>query len=93
MLSGCCRRAVCIRHQHQIAALAAILGEAGVPVAVHALLDGRDTPPKSAVGYLKKFQADIAGHGDIRVATVTGRYYAHGPRQALGPRRQSVSAC
>jgi len=62
-------------HQDQIAALAAILGEAGVPVAVHALLDGRDTPPKSAVGYLGKFQRDITGHGDIRVATVSGRYY------------------
>ena len=47
-----------------------------MPVAVHALLDGRDTPPKSAVGYLKKFQRDIAGHGDIRVATIAGRYYA-----------------
>src|SRR5688572_4419979 len=35
-------------HQQQIAALAAILGDAGVPVAVHALLDGRDTPPKAA---------------------------------------------
>src|SRR3954451_1059927 len=62
-------------HQNQIGALAAILGEAGVPVAVHALLDGRDTPPKSATGYLEKFQGDIAGHGDIRVATVAGRYY------------------
>src|SRR4051794_15052398 len=62
-------------HQDQIAALAAILGDAGVPVAVHALLDGRDTPPKSAIGYLRKFLGDIAGHGDIRVATVAGRYY------------------
>jgi 2,3-bisphosphoglycerate-independent phosphoglycerate mutase len=62
-------------HQDQIAALAAILGGSGLPVAVHALLDGRDTPPKSAVGYLRKFQSDIAGHGDIRVATVAGRYY------------------
>src|SRR4051794_8915415 len=62
-------------HQDQIAALAAILAKAGVPVAVHALLDGRDTPPKSSVGYLTKFQRDIAGHGDIRVATVSGRYY------------------
>ena len=48
-------------HQHQIAALAAILADAGLPVAVHAFLDGRDTPPKSAVGYLKQFQTDIAG--------------------------------
>jgi 2,3-bisphosphoglycerate-independent phosphoglycerate mutase len=63
-------------HQHQIAALAALLGDAGLPVAVHALLDGRDTPPRSAIGYLKQFQADVAGHGDIRIATVTGRYYA-----------------
>ena len=35
-------------HQHQIAALAKILADAGLPVAVHAFLDGRDTPPKSA---------------------------------------------
>jgi 2,3-bisphosphoglycerate-independent phosphoglycerate mutase len=63
-------------HQHQIAALAAIVAEAGVPVAVHALLDGRDTPPKSALGYLKQFEADVAGHGDVRIATVAGRYYA-----------------
>ncbi|HEX2151821.1 MAG TPA: 2,3-bisphosphoglycerate-independent phosphoglycerate mutase, partial [Stellaceae bacterium] len=62
-------------HQDQIAALAAILGDAGVPVAVHALLDGRDTPPKSAIRYLSKFQGDIAGHGNIRIATVAGRYY------------------
>jgi 2,3-bisphosphoglycerate-independent phosphoglycerate mutase len=63
-------------HQHQIAAIASILGDAGLPVAVHALLDGRDTPPKSALGHLKQFQADIAGHGDIRIATISGRYFA-----------------
>ena len=63
-------------HQRQIAALAVILAEAGLPVAVHAFLDGRDTPPKSAIGYLTQFEADVAGHGDIRIATVAGRYYA-----------------
>ena len=63
-------------HQHQIAALATIVSDAGVPVAVHAFLDGRDTPPQSAAGYLKQSQRDIAGHGAIRIATVTGRYYA-----------------
>jgi 2,3-bisphosphoglycerate-independent phosphoglycerate mutase len=47
-----------------------------VPVAVHAFLDGRDTPPQSAIGYLKQFQQDITGHGSIRIATVSGRYYA-----------------
>jgi len=63
-------------HQRQIAALAAILAEAGLPVAVHAFLDGRDTPPKSAIGYLKQFEADVSGHGSVRIATVAGRYYA-----------------
>ena len=63
-------------HQKQIAAFARIIAEAGVPVAVHAFLDGRDTPPQSAAGYLKQFQQDIADHGTIRIATVAGRYYA-----------------
>jgi 2,3-bisphosphoglycerate-independent phosphoglycerate mutase len=63
-------------HQHQVAALAAIVADAGVPVAVHAFLDGRDTPPQSAIGYLQQFQRDIAGHGEIRIATISGRYYA-----------------
>ncbi len=63
-------------HQHQIAGLAAILADAGLPVAVHAFLDGRDTPPKSALGYLKQFQDDTAGHDKISIVTVAGRYFA-----------------
>jgi len=60
-------------HQRQIAALARILHEAELPVAIHAVLDGRDTPPKSALGYLKQFHADT---GDLNIATVSGRYFA-----------------
>jgi 2,3-bisphosphoglycerate-independent phosphoglycerate mutase len=63
-------------HQHQIAAFARILSEAGVRVAVHAFLDGRDTPPKAAAAYLKQFQEDVAGLAQLRIATVCGRYYA-----------------
>src|SRR6516162_2727186 len=48
-------------HQHQIAALARILAEAEVPVAVHAFLDGRDTPPQAALSYLKNFEDEVAG--------------------------------
>src|SRR3546814_6760468 len=44
-------------HQDQIAVLAEELAEAGLPVAVHAFLDGRDTPPRSALAFLKAFQA------------------------------------
>jgi len=63
-------------HQDQVAALAQILAAAGVAVAVHAFLDGRDTPPKSAQAYLERFARDVAGCKDLRIATVSGRYYA-----------------
>ena len=63
-------------HQDQIAALARIIGDAGVPVAVHAFLDGRDTPPRSAKDYVRKFVEDIAPCPRVRIATIGGRYYA-----------------
>ncbi len=63
-------------HQDEIAALARIVGAKGVPVAIHAFLDGRDTPPKSALGYLATLEAAIAGVPGPGIATVTGRYYA-----------------
>src|SRR5579871_1163108 len=37
-------------HQDHIAALARTIADAGLRVRVHAFLDGRDTPPKSAHG-------------------------------------------
>jgi 2,3-bisphosphoglycerate-independent phosphoglycerate mutase len=63
-------------HQRHAAALARVLAAAGVPVAIHALTDGRDTPPKAAPGYLLTLLADIAGLPGVRVATVIGRYWA-----------------
>jgi 2,3-bisphosphoglycerate-independent phosphoglycerate mutase len=60
-------------HQRHIAALARAVAEAGVKVAVHAFLDGRDTPPKSALAYLRDFAAETPG---VAIATVVGRYYA-----------------
>ena len=60
-------------HQDQMAYLAEVLAESGIPVAVHAFLDGRDTPPRSALDYLKAFQAKAP---QAAIATVSGRYYA-----------------
>ena len=62
-------------HQDHLAALARIADAAGVPVAVHAYLDGRDTPPSSARDFVAKFQTDIKGT-KAAIATVSGRYYA-----------------
>jgi 2,3-bisphosphoglycerate-independent phosphoglycerate mutase len=63
-------------HQQQIAALARILAAAGLPVAVHAILDGRDTPPKAALAYLSEFAREVAVLDRLRVASLCGRYWA-----------------
>jgi len=65
-------------HDRHIRALVELAGRRGVPsVRIHALLDGRDTPPRSATGFLADLESDLAGrHRDVRVATVGGRYWA-----------------
>ncbi len=45
-------------------------------VFVHAFLDGRDTPPKSGIGYVAELQSHMDKIQTGRVATVCGRYYA-----------------
>ena len=45
-------------------------------VYVHAFLDGRDVPPKSAVPYVQELEAAMAEIGVGAIATVSGRYYA-----------------
>ncbi len=45
-------------------------------VFVHAILDGRDTPPDSGVNYMKQLQDHIQAIGNGAVASVCGRYYA-----------------
>jgi 2,3-bisphosphoglycerate-independent phosphoglycerate mutase len=43
-------------------------------IALHLFLDGRDTLPRSAAGFLQDLQRRIAGRAEI--ASVSGRYYA-----------------
>jgi len=63
-------------HQDHITALAKTLSEHGIKVSIHAFLDGRDTPPKSAVKFVAKLEADIETLKNVTIATVSGRYYA-----------------
>ncbi len=42
----------------------------------HAFLDGRDTPPSSAIEYITKLENHLAKTGVGRIASVSGRYYA-----------------
>jgi 2,3-bisphosphoglycerate-independent phosphoglycerate mutase len=45
-------------------------------VSWHAFLDGRDTPPRSAAGYLRGVAAKLGEIGTGRLASAVGRYFA-----------------
>jgi 2,3-bisphosphoglycerate-independent phosphoglycerate mutase len=55
-------------------ALVDLLVGSGLEVFLHAITDGRDTPPSSARGYLKEIESRLAGKA--RVAVVVGRYWS-----------------
>ena len=65
-------------NDRHLVALTELAARRGVPeVRVHALLDGRDTPPSSAAGFIEDLERRLAAaHPDARIATVGGRYYA-----------------
>jgi len=63
-------------HQDHMVELAKIMAAAGVPVAIHAFLDGRDMPPKSADKCLERFEAAIKDVENASLATIIGRFYA-----------------
>ena len=64
-------------HENHIFALIRAAETAGVGrIAIHAFLDGRDTPPRSAESYLKRLDAVLADCPHARVASVCGRYWA-----------------
>jgi 2,3-bisphosphoglycerate-independent phosphoglycerate mutase len=44
---------------------------------VHAITDGRDTPPQSAMPYLRAVEKELAKYSpDWKIASIIGRYYA-----------------
>src|SRR5262249_12389555 len=61
-------------HQDHAAALAKILAAAKITTVVHAITDGRDTPPEAAAEYVERLCAALPSQATI--GTVCGRYYA-----------------
>jgi 2,3-bisphosphoglycerate-independent phosphoglycerate mutase len=61
-------------HIAHILAAARLIAGAGVPVAIHAITDGRDVAPTSAKEFVAELEAKLPE--GARVATVIGRYYA-----------------
>ncbi len=61
-------------HLSHMLAAARTIADAGVPVVVHAITDGRDVAPKSAYGYLNDLEDGLPPNA--RTGTVIGRYFA-----------------
>ncbi|MBM3633080.1 MAG: 2,3-bisphosphoglycerate-independent phosphoglycerate mutase [Alphaproteobacteria bacterium] len=59
-------------HQSHIESIVHLLFKHKIPVNIHAILDGRDTPPQSAYTYLQEFFAKT----NHTLSTIGGRYYA-----------------
>lgn len=64
-------------HEEHILALLDMAADRGAKkVYLHAFLDGRDTPPRSAASSIEKAEQKFAELGNGQVASVIGRYYA-----------------
>ncbi|SMC53863.1 2,3-bisphosphoglycerate-independent phosphoglycerate mutase [Primorskyibacter flagellatus] len=65
-------------HISHIKAAMAMIADAGVPVYLHAITDGRDVAPDSAKGFVQELVGWAAGRSGapVTIATVIGRYYA-----------------
>ena len=61
---------------HLMALLEMAIKQDVARIAVHAVLDGRDKPPRSALPFIEQTEAMLKKLGRGRIATVTGRYYA-----------------
>lgn len=64
-------------HEEHICAMVKLAVERGAKhVYLHAFLDGRDTPPRSAETYIRTMQNTFDELGGGRFASIIGRYYA-----------------
>ena len=61
--------------QHLHGAIDAAIANGAANVYIHAILDGRDTPPKSAEKYLGDLLAFLEPRPQAKLATIIGRYY------------------
>ncbi|MFJ3446802.1 2,3-bisphosphoglycerate-independent phosphoglycerate mutase [Pseudomonas sichuanensis] len=64
-------------HQDHLVAMAELAAQRGAEkIYLHAFLDGRDTPPRSAQSSIELLDATFAKLGKGRIASLIGRYYA-----------------
>ncbi|MGB7413842.1 MAG: 2,3-bisphosphoglycerate-independent phosphoglycerate mutase [Thermosynechococcaceae cyanobacterium] len=76
-LIGLCSQGGVHSHVNHLVALLELAKEQGVgDVCIHAIMDGRDTPPTQGHQEIQRLQAEIAHCGIGRIVTLSGRYYA-----------------
>jgi 2,3-bisphosphoglycerate-independent phosphoglycerate mutase len=64
-------------HENHIYAMVDMAAQRGAKaIYVHAFLDGRDTPPRSAENSLQTLADKLAATGCGRIASIVGRYFA-----------------
>jgi len=63
-------------HQDHLYAIMEYAAKKGIKkIYVHFFADGRDTPPRSALGFVRQLEAEIKKTGAGQIATLAGRYY------------------
>jgi 2,3-bisphosphoglycerate-independent phosphoglycerate mutase len=76
-LIGLCSQGGVHSHLSHLFALLELAKNHGIQdVCIHAILDGRDTPPTSGIEEIQRLQAEISHVGVGRIVTLSGRYYA-----------------
>jgi 2,3-bisphosphoglycerate-independent phosphoglycerate mutase len=64
-------------HEDHLVAMIKLAAERGATdIYLHAFLDGRDTPPRSALASIEKMQSVFKSLGKGQIASLVGRYYA-----------------
>jgi 2,3-bisphosphoglycerate-independent phosphoglycerate mutase len=64
-------------HSRQLYAFLRLINQRGGQAMIHAITDGRDTPPRSSPGYLAELEGVIAAEGlSAEIASVSGRYWS-----------------
>ena len=76
-LMGLCSDGGVHSHIDHIVGLLVLAKQQGIEeVCIHAITDGRDTPPRSAIAYLEQLQQHCDEVGVGQIVTISGRYFA-----------------
>lgn len=62
-------------HSRHLYALLDLAHDAGISPVIHGITDGRDTPPRSAEGFVSELESYLTTRSGT-IATISGRYYA-----------------